>query len=538
MRRVRDHLKIKGAKLAAGRRLLTALMAFFLLLPSLSPFTAGAADPPTTIPGFSPFGDGVSINYLISGEVDPNELAAARVIVERIDLDTGDIAPSADAIQLVAVQQGRLVMVDDLGLTASLKAGKQTFAPAGAFTEIKAAEPTEFLRARIAAPKIDITITDEACLLNTQSLSPDDNLTVENRTDVIQDFKIRTLNIDVNIPVGEIVEIPLSGAEAGDVVVMCGRNQRTSAPIDNLTLTISEGASTPVTTSQSVTVLFDGLIQSVSAARTTFSLTELALAAAGSLGEQTIPGPTGIVAGDESLQIERPGKPKATLDAGGQVLLPAETVATISNAGDSPTTMLVVSLLPIVEATPAQPTADPEPTATSPTGESQSDTADLEAFLPSSTDLRSIGLTSLRTLTVDSVEDTSFTGLESIGIADNWQNGIISICQPIVDLDDVIQAQISIDQFDTPLASATMFSSVDASASNLFTVIDPPLSSNASQVLAYSAEHFTAEGFSAVFIIGYYGAVFVTVTVYTLDPNSVTAANVARELWMAVDATR
>src|SRR5215217_7872217 len=107
------HLTTKGAKLAVGRRLLTALMAFLLVLPSLAPFAAGAADPPTTIPGFSPFSEGVSINYLITAEIDPNE-AAAHVIVERITLDKGDIAPFPNATQIIAVEKGRLTLIDDL----------------------------------------------------------------------------------------------------------------------------------------------------------------------------------------------------------------------------------------------------------------------------------------------------------------------------------------------------------------------------------------------------------------------------------------
>src|SRR5215203_5156001 len=175
------HLTTKGAKLAVGRRLLTALMAFLLVLPSLAPFAAGAADPPTTIPGFSPFGDGVSINYLISGEIDPNEVA--HVIVERIELTKGEIVPFASAPQIIAVTEGRLSMIDDLGLTASLRAGKQTFAPAGAFSQIKAADATILLRARVVTPVADIVISPDRCDPNTVFHQPDDMLTVKNQTE-------------------------------------------------------------------------------------------------------------------------------------------------------------------------------------------------------------------------------------------------------------------------------------------------------------------------------------------------------------------
>jgi hypothetical protein len=265
-------------------------------------------------------------------------------------------------------------------------------------------------------------------------------------------------------------------------------------------------------------------------------LTELALEAAGSLGEQTMPGPTGIVAGDQPLQIERPGKPKATLKDGGQVLLPAETVATISNTGDSPTTMLVVSLSPIIEATPTpeptvEPTAEPEPTE-----ESAADSANLASFLPSNEEVADIGFSSMALYPVNSVDDTGFFGLESMGLDDNWMTGILSIYEPGPDLDGVLQGQVSLDQFDDPTVPATIFGLSADSVEDFYTVIEPPQDSGADEVLAYFAENATPEGFSAVFIMGYYGSVFTTVIVFMRPgADAAVAENAARELWLAVD---
>jgi hypothetical protein len=137
---------------------------------------------------------------------------------------------------------------------------------------------------------------------------------------------------------------------------------------------------------------------------------------------------------------------------------------------------------------------------------------------------------------VNSVDDTGFFGLESIGLDDNWMTGILSIYDPGPDLDGVLQGQVSLDQFDDPTVPATIFRLSAEQVEDFYTVIDPPQDSGADEVLAYFAENATPEGFSAVFIMGYYGSVFTTVIVFMRPgADAAVAENAARELWLAVD---
>src|SRR6478609_10889942 len=183
--------------------------ALMLLLALSAPMVTDAADPPTTLPGLAPFETGVTIDFLVSGDIDSGLSSTPRVIVERIELDTDAVVPFADAIQSIAVLDGRLVMIDDLGLPASLKAGKQTFAPAGAFSRIRAAEPTTLLRARIVSPTIDITIFDDHCDPTALTRASGSTLQIKNETGETQPFTISSLDIDVDIPAGQIASISL-----------------------------------------------------------------------------------------------------------------------------------------------------------------------------------------------------------------------------------------------------------------------------------------------------------------------------------------
>ena len=527
--------------MAVFRRL--ALLFVFVL--PMAPAYTFAADP-VTLPGFDDVEAGVTVNFLATGPVEAEPHAMPHVVVERIELKADETIPFADAIQSIAVLDGRLVMVDDLGLNASLKEGKQTFAPAGSFSRIRASEPTTLLRARIAPPPVDITIFDDHCDPTALTRASGSTLVVKNDTNAAQPFTISSLDIDAEIPAGQTASVPLGAVEATDWEVSCGYSPRDRRPIDTVTLTISKKAPapaiTPVAEPAGTTLLYDGLLPVADDGDAIFFLAQLAIAPAGSLGEQTMPGPTVVIAGDEPVDIDRPGKPTATLSAGRSVLLPADTVATISNGGDAETTILMLGISPVPEATPepAQPSPTAVPTEAPPAPTTPpSATTDLESFIPSHDALNAIGFWNAGIGNITSFSMTTLAGLEGTPFEDDWQQAMYFICAPDSSMPDVVQAEVEMNQFGSAANAKLIVQLTNASIQTDAKPLDPPSGSRADAITSYFVKADATGSWDAVVVLGSYGNVLVTLVVFSLDGSSSAAAEAAAiDLWMAVDATQ
>ena len=210
-------------------------------------------------------------------------------------------------------------------------------------------------------------------------------------------------------------------------------------------------------------------------------------------------------AADQPRLIERPGKPDAT----------------ISNA--------------VAEA--ALKTPEPAPTA-APT-QSTSGSADLRSFFPSHAALAAIGFINVGGDTVRTFEDTRFTGLDGTPFEDAWQTGMYAMYETQPAREGVVRAFIDLEQFRTPESSSLLFEYISASIPNFGTEIDAPTSSSGAEVVAWLQPNVTGDGLDAVFVMSHYGDVVVGVFVLITPVHDSTAAEVAaRDLWMAVDATR
>jgi hypothetical protein len=220
--------------------------------------------------------------------------------------------------------------------------------------------------------------------------------------------------------------------------------------------------------------------------------------------------PVAAGAADQPRLIERPGKPNAT-------------ISSVEAAPKSPR-----------PASTAAPTEAP-PAAT----ESTLGSADLRSFFPSHAALAAIGFINIGGDSVRTFEDTHFTGLDGTPFEDAWQAGMYAVYETQPAREGVVQAFVDLEQFETPESASLLFEFLSASIPNAGTEIDAPTSSSGAEVVAWLQPNLTGDGLDAVFVMSYYGDVIVGVSVLITPVHDSAAAEVAaRDLWMAVDATR
>jgi hypothetical protein len=403
-----------------------ALLSLLALAPLLHPILTRAADDPA-VPGFSELGTGVSVNYVASGELTSTDLPIVRLIVERLVLAEGDLLPDSNAPQIIAVEEGSLAMIDELGLEAALATGEQLFALAGALPEITASASTTLIRASLTAPEADVVIGDASCDPATLSVSNLDGLTISNETLHDQPFGIPGTGVQAIVPASGWALVSIATVPEGDWEARCGNSDTDESAAETLTLDVSGGHQPlPASTADS-TILFDNEIEPVIADSSTFFLAELAIAADGTLGKQTYTGPTALIANDQPFWVKRPRRLTSTLAANASFVIPPGTSATIENAGKDATTALVVGIIPTTVEIPELSATDEavdghdsrsvtDDDETTPAA----DTSDLAAYLPSTSAMAGAGFFESVRASVDDIAGSFFDTLTQQWVRDGW----------------------------------------------------------------------------------------------------------------------
>ncbi len=412
-----------------GTRVLM-LLSLLAMVPLLHPFLTRAAESP--VPGLSDFGTGISVNYVASGEMTSQDRPIVRLIVERLTLAKGELLPDLSATQIIAVEEGNLTMVDDLGLAAVLAAGEQLFALAGSLPEITASQPTTLIRASLAAPEPDLVIGDTSCDLAGSSVSNLDGLTISNETTSDQPFGIPGTGVQIVIPASGWAIVSIATVPEGAWEASCGTSSKDGTTIETVTLDVSSGHQPPTAATPNSTILFDNEIEPVVADSSTFFLAELAIAADGSLGKQTFTGPTALIANDQPFWVKRPRRLTSTLAANASFVIPPGTSATIENAGKDATTALIVGLIPTpidpLEPSPTAETAD-EPASRSVTRDEEettpaADTSALAAYLPPTSVMADAGFFESSRATASDISDSIFDRLTQQWVRDGWSREV------------------------------------------------------------------------------------------------------------------
>ncbi|CAN5437539.1 hypothetical protein BH09CHL1_BH09CHL1_10820 [soil metagenome] len=538
---------------------ITIVVLLFVTSLSLLPVSARAQDnapfPPNPLPSSA------TLNYVVDGEVDPEFAGSGRLVFERFEIEVGDTMPAETGPQILINVAGMLETVDDLGLTASLKAGDRLFAPSGAIDELTAKEKSTILRARFARPvetdpapvEAMVTIYAARCDPNTIAVPAGSTLEVVNETDQTQPFTIESLDIAVEIEPNSSVRVELPDAEIGTRVAKCGKRKGSESPIGSPALQITEPDPVPTQATtepefDGQTILLDAQLD-VSEILTTLYVAKVTLQGKSNTGEQSFDGVTGVIAMSQPLSLVRTGRLPATLPVGTGVALPADTEITIENTAVGPTEFFVVGLASGVPTSASsdsesdqgeeseRPTSraasseEPSPTPVAVVARSgnQADLDNLGTLLPQGTELIGEGFFTLGPEEMTSYSDSLLDNTSGSISPSTWEEGVFATY--------VLQGSeativVTVERFSSNAIATGAVYSAELTFITGGEILDPPHPTSTDQILEGTAD-LVSDDSSLAMILGRFGDVVVTVAVS--DDLYEDVVGVAETLWQLVE---
>lgn len=511
-----------------------------------------------------PLPSSATLNYVVDGEIDAELAGSGRLVFERFELEVGDTLPEETGPQILINVAGALETVDDLGLTASLKAGDRLFAPAGTINELTAKEKSTILRARLVGLSVNVdapasasfTINEGHCSPNTVSVPSGSVIEVINETDRVQPFSIASLDIQIEVEPNSTTKFALTGAKTGSSSANCGQRTGSGAPISSPMIKVTEAdplPTLPATTSEfdGQAILIDAQLAPEDMLTTTLYVAKVTLQGKSNTGEQSFDGVTGVVATSQPLSLIRSGRLPATLPVQTGVALPAGTEITIENTAVGPTEFFAVGL---TDESPTDVSADTDviegsddedngrPTSRDDSGPADkpdptpnSDTVDagsLESMLPGDDDLEDLGYTWANTEPLLTFDDSLYESLDDASVRSAWEEGIIA-------------TYITTGMGQLLVISIDRFSSISAAADTLGVfrlgmvfsggLAPTPRSQNADDVIATQVDS-PEDDMTTALIVSRFGDILITVVVGVDLYDDALAP--ALEVWELVDAAQ